>query len=265
MPTLALTGIATNRARAFASLIVSNECQRRQTDARGPRLAELVGTVTAAIALFLAIRCARFPHIAAGLPIRFARDRLPPSTVRALRRTAVRALDAKLARNADRPRCAVEKPAAMHRPRPNVRVPVSHGTVFIPAGGLSRHRTIKQALAAGFPTITAWTDTLTNAQQTPAAIYRAAVTAAARCIVAKEHEVTSGSVRDDLVLEAQSAIGEFLGTRLARFPRLASQLLARFADGTLPRPMQYALRRAARTAVRQRKAHRSVTLEFSAQ
>lgn len=57
--------------------------------------------------------------------------------------------------------------------------------------------------------------------------------------------------RQDLIATAESVIGEFIGRRMVRFP--ASRLLARFADGSLPRSTRRALSHAVRTAVTDRR------------
>lgn len=55
-------------------------------------------------------------------------------------------------------------------------------------------------------------------------------------------------LRSELVTEIESAVGEFIGTRVVRFPVLASDLLARFAIGALPSSTVRALHRCARRA-----------------
>jgi hypothetical protein len=69
--------------------------------------------------------------------------------------------------------------------------------------------------------------------------------------VAREGGAVTEENRHELTLEAQAAIGEFLGKRVVRFPRLASRLLARFAAGSLPDAMMSRLRRVACVAVRE--------------
>jgi hypothetical protein len=58
----------------------------------------------------------------------------------------------------------------------------------------------------------------------------------------------------DLRIEIESVIGEFFAVRLARFPILASDVLARFAVGALPSSTVRALHRVARRACDQRMA-----------
>jgi len=130
---------------------------------------------------------------------------------------------------------------------------VSHSTLFAPVAALALRRTVTQAHAAGFPSVAAWTDAIA-APPTAAAQYRQAVAVEARraVLAACQHgrvPLTAGGV---LILTAESAVAEFLGCRMARFRRFASNLLARFAAGTIPRTMRRALRLAARSAVASR-------------
>jgi hypothetical protein len=78
------------RTQAFAGLIVAAEGERCQLNVSSRR-AEITAAIVGAVADFLSVRISRFPRLASNLARRFAIDRLPGSTVRALRRTAVRA------------------------------------------------------------------------------------------------------------------------------------------------------------------------------
>ena len=83
----------------------------------------------------------------------------------------------------------------------------------------------------------------------PAANYRAAVHSFA-VNVANRHVRQSimrcEHLRAEFVTEVESAAGEFFAVRLARFPTLASDLLARFALGILPPSTSRNLQRVAR-------------------
>lgn len=160
----ALTPFATKstpRARAFSNLIFAQECERRHLNAE--RRTDLAEDVFRAVVAFLMVRRTRFPHLTATLPDRFVNDRLPCSTVRNLRRAAVRALDARLCPPPAKPRLA-RPPAGRRQPR----VIFSHFMVFVPKEGLARRRTVGQARSAGYPSVSAWTAALT-AQPMPTA------------------------------------------------------------------------------------------------
>jgi hypothetical protein len=84
-----------------------------------------------------------------------------------------------------------------------------------------------------------------------AASYRAAVAQLARSVSEKhvrQARMRCEHLRAELAREVESAAGEFFARRLARAPRLASDLLARFALGILPASTLRNLHRCARRA-----------------
>ncbi len=90
-----------------------------------------------------------------------------------------------------------------------------------------------------------------------AASYRTAVRAIANRIADKhtrQSKMRVEHLRAEFVTECESAIGEFIGTRVARFPRLASDLLARFAIGDLPSATVRGMHRKCRKACDARSA-----------
>ena len=95
------------------------------------------------------------------------------------------------------------------------------------------------------------TDTADTKDKGPAADYRAAVEKFA-VNVANRHVrqavMRCEHLRAELVIEIESAAGEFFAVRLARFPVLAADLLARFALGILPASTSRNLHRVARRA-----------------
>ena len=95
------------------------------------------------------------------------------------------------------------------------------------------------------------TDAADAKDKGPAASYRAAAHSLA-VNVANKHVrqavMRCEHLRAELVVEIESAAGEFFAVRLARFPALAADLLARFALGILPPSTSRNLHRVARRA-----------------
>lgn len=131
------------RADAFASLVLTGEGERRRVNV-SPRRAELTVAVVAAVTAFLDVRTRRFPRLASCLPLRFATDSLPCSTVRALRGVASGAF-------------AAQWHSASVR---KSRVILSRFEILAPARGLGIRRTREQALAAGFASVAEWNDAI---------------------------------------------------------------------------------------------------------
>lgn len=141
-----------SRVRAFAGLVVADECRNRGISFAA-RSVGIVDAVTLALIDFLGLRMSRFPHLAQSLPRRFAEDRLPCSTVRAVRATARNAFSVRV-----HPPVKPKAPRVHRRPRRPSEKSVS--IYVIPAGGIGRRRTLAGARAAGFPSIAAWIDAL---------------------------------------------------------------------------------------------------------
>jgi hypothetical protein len=81
--------------------------------------------------------------------------------------------------------------------------------------------------------------------------YRETVRAFASSVSEKhirQAKMQCAHLRNEFVCEVESAVGEFIGARMHRFPKLAADLLARFACGALPASTSRALHRAARRA-----------------
>jgi hypothetical protein len=134
------------RAHAFAGLIVEEEGERCRLNV-GIRRSELTAAVVAAVTEFLDVRARRFPQLTANLARRFAIDRLPVSTVRALRAVACEAFAAQWH--------PVTAPVAP--PRKSLTI-LSRCEIFVPRIGV--RRTTAQALTAGFSSVAAWTDAI---------------------------------------------------------------------------------------------------------
>ena len=95
------------------------------------------------------------------------------------------------------------------------------------------------------------TDSADTKDKGPAADYRAAAHSFAFKVANKhvrQARMRCEHLRAELVIEIESAAGEFFAVRLARFPSLAADLLARFALGILPPSTSRNLHRVARRA-----------------
>ena len=95
------------------------------------------------------------------------------------------------------------------------------------------------------------TDTADKKEKGTAANYRTAVRSFASRVAnrhVRQSIMRCEHLRAELVTETESATGEFFAVRLARFPTLAADLLARFALGILPPSTSRNLHRIARRA-----------------
>jgi hypothetical protein len=140
-----------SRVRNFAGLVVADECRSRGVSL-GVRLVDFIDAVALTVIDFVGVRMRRFPHLARSLPRRFAEDRLPRSTVRAVRAVARRAFALRL-----HPPVKPKAPRVRRLPEPSVK---PAPTYEIPKGGLCRRRSLAGARAAGFPSIEAWVEAL---------------------------------------------------------------------------------------------------------